>query len=142
MLARIFESDLHPLRRSDRRGGLHRVWHDALTDSGYETALTPMDVLDTPDSFHVILDVPGVTRDDLDVQLDGRRLTIKAQRSIETVEGVQRLVAERQNVRFSRTVVLPRSVDRDAIEAKVDAGILRLTLPKVKSATPLKIDIT
>jgi len=101
-----------------------------------------MDVLDTPDSFHVILDVPGVTRDDLDVQLDGRRLTIKAQRSIETVEGVQRLVAERQNVRFSRTVVLPRSVDRDAIEAKVDAGILRLTLPKVKSATPLKIDIT
>jgi HSP20 family protein len=99
------------------------------------------DVYEDARAYTIALDLPGIRRDGLDVNLDGGRLTIRGERAPR--EGVDVRRAERPHGRFVRSFSLPDAVDRHAITADYKDGVLALRLPK--RAEPqerrLKIDI-
>lgn len=97
---------------------------------------------ETEDAYRIEADLPGVKEDQLDITLDGNKLTVSGARSAqETKEGESYHVTERRYGSFSRTFTLPRDVNGDAIEAKLDAGVLTLVVPKRPESKARKIAI-
>jgi HSP20 family protein len=88
-----------------------------------------VDVWETEDGWRVVLDVPGVARDSLRVRLEGHRLVVTGRRASEGVEG-RPSVQEREVGSFRREFLLPFQVRGDAIRADLDAGVLRIELPR------------
>ena len=86
------------------------------------------DVYEEGGEFVITLDLPGIRRDGLDVNLDENRLTIRGERPGR--EGVQPRRSERPHGRFVRSFSLPDAVDRHAITADYKDGVLTLHLPK------------
>ena len=141
MLARIFELDRTPLWSDYIQRSIHRPWHEVDESSSDHITSPALDLIESADSYQVFIDVPGISRDEIEIELDGRRLMIKAQRSIGDLSGSKSLVSERRAFQYARTIILPNTVDQDAIEAGVDHGVLRLCLPKTDEATPRKIEV-
>jgi HSP20 family protein len=148
-----------PLSRPSSRAAFGRVVDDSF-DRFFrnavvaETSRTPaLDVSETDGAYIVAFDVPGVTREQLKVSVEGRRL------SIETVDLAQPAAAEgaaeapkadaaprslyreRSTARYARTVSLPTEVDQTASSAKFENGVLTLTLAKKVKAGAVQIAI-
>jgi HSP20 family protein len=87
------------------------------------------DVYEREGEYVIVLDLPGVARERLDVGLDENRLTVRGERApAETDAHVRR--AERPSGRFVRSFALPETVERAQISADYKDGVLRLRLPK------------
>jgi HSP20 family protein len=87
-------------------------------------------------------DIPGVDPANIDVTLsDGNLLTIKGQREIPSTEKTAWVRQERSTGAFSREVELPAFVDADKIAAKIENGVLKLSMPKSEAAKPRKITV-
>jgi HSP20 family protein len=104
--------------------------------------LPPADVVVTDEAVTVLVDVPGLKADALDVQLHDDLLTIRGERRwpYAPVDGGVRRV-ERGFGRFERTLRVPAGLDADAIGAALEDGVLRLTLPKPAEQRPHRIAI-
>ena len=104
--------------------------------------LPSFEVKETTEAFVVRGDVPGVSEKDLDISVHNSVLTISGKRtSEERKEGESFLVYERQFGSFSRSFSLPDTADGDRIEAKLEAGILTLSIGKKVEAKPKRIAI-
>jgi HSP20 family protein len=98
------------------------------------------EVKETNDSFVVRADLPGLEEKDLDVSLHGGVLTVSGSRQAEDrSEGESYALYERQFGSFSRSFSLPDMADSERIEAKLDNGVLTLTIGKKAEAKPKKI---
>ena len=110
------------------------------------SARTPaIDVAESDTTYTVTLDVPGVARDQLKVTIEGRRLSVEtAEVTDETgaKEGERVLYRERSAVRYARTVSLPAEVDQASSQAKVENGVLTLTLVKKVPTGALQISVS
>jgi HSP20 family protein len=94
-----------------------------------------MDLVEQPEQFIAKLDMPGVSRDDIQVSLDENLLTIKAEKSSEKEERNERWhVSERSYGSMSRSIRLPENADFEHINAAYENGVLTLNIPKL--ATP------
>lgn len=99
------------------------------------------DVYETERDYTVVLDLPGIRREGLDVGVDEGRLTVRGERA-GAPEGVGVRRNERPAGRFARSFGLPEAVDRQAITADYKDGVLRLRLPKrTQEQKRVKIDI-
>jgi len=116
---------------------------DNWRDTDYTTNLVPRaDVLEGEKEFIVVMDLPGVARDDLEINLEDQALTVKAAKTNAVPEGFELRRHERADeVRFGRTFNLGTAVDNEHISAKLDAGVLRITLPKSEKSLPRRIAI-
>jgi HSP20 family protein len=111
----------------------------ATTEVLWEPAL---DFSENPKEYVVRLDIPGVTRDDLDVAMNGNLLTLSGKRELHKREkGEDFLWEERIEGRFTRTLRLPGAVQEPKIEALYNDGILTVKLPKMEQAMRSKIAI-
>lgn len=100
------------------------------------------EVKETTDSFVLRADVPGVDEKDLDVAVHNGVLTVSGSRaSEERKEGESYALYERQYGSFSRSFALPDMADGERIEAKLESGVLSLTIAKKAEAKPRKIEI-
>lgn len=101
----------------------------------------PVDVYETAENLVVEMAVPGVSAEQLDISLEGRQLAIRG--SMPEADGDSRRYWLQSVPRgdFSRTLMLPTSVDGDRIEARVVQGMLHLTLPKRDEAKARKIAV-
>ncbi len=90
-----------------------------------------VDIHEGDRSFKLVLDLPGVSKDDVDVGIEQDMLYVSAKRSL----GVN------EPIIYERQFGLPSSVERDKIEAEMKAGVLTLTLPKHASTQPKQIKI-
>ncbi|ASR34986.1 heat-shock protein Hsp20 [Prauserella marina] len=99
------------------------------------------DVTETEEGYSVEVELPGVKKDDIDVDLTGNRLTITGEAKEKEREGTP-LRRARRTGRFSYRVALPRNVDSDNIEAALADGVLTVTVPKSASAKPRKITVS
>jgi HSP20 family protein len=110
---------------------------------GRPTAFAPaFEVKETNDAFVVKADVPGVDEKDLDVALHNGVLTVSGSRGAEERhEGESYALYERQYGSFTRSFALPDIADGERIEAKLDNGVLTLTIAKKAEAKPRKISI-
>jgi HSP20 family protein len=101
-----------------------------------------LDFSETPKEYGVRMEIPGVARDDLDVNLDGNLLTIGGKRELRKEEkGEDFLWEERIEGRFARTLRLPGVVQEAKIEALYNDGILTVKLPKTEPSLKSKIAI-
>lgn len=100
------------------------------------------DVHESEEAYTLALDLPGITRESLDVSLDDGRLMIRGERA-GAPEGVHARRTERPAGRFVRSFTLPEAVDRQSIAADYKDGVLQLRLPKrtEQKQQRVKIDI-
>ncbi|MCO8266880.1 archaeal heat shock protein Hsp14 [Haloferax prahovense] len=94
-----------------------------------------LDVVDADEAIEVVADLPGFQKDDLDVSVSGRRLTIAADHEESSeVDDDQYVRRERSQRSVSRTITLPTEVVRDEVTASYRNGVLTVTLPKAEPA--------
>lgn len=103
-------------------------------------AYPPLNLWEDEDNFYIEAELPGLKNEDIDVSVtEGDQLTISGSRTPIAPNGGSWLRQECGYGRFSRTITLPAEVDANAVEAKYEAGVLTLTLPKMEQAKPKKI---
>jgi len=106
-----------------------------------EGVFTPLaDVEETADGYQVEIELPGTKRDDIDIEVSGRRLSVRGERKERERVGILRK-RERTVGQFQYEVTLPGDVHEDAVEAHLDAGVLSVHLPKPDSERPRRIEI-
>lgn len=111
-----------------------------------ETASVPdwipvVDIAENDGGYLLKIEIPGVREDQVAVNLDGRNLTVKGERTPEKGEGVRYLRVERAHGAFSRTFQLPENVDPDKVEARFRNGVLDIHVAKSEAAKPRVIAV-
>lgn len=101
----------------------------------------PLDLYRDGDSFVARIDLPGVDPASIDVDVEDRTLTIRAERMAEDGENIQWLTRERLTGTFARQLVLGQGVALDNITAAYTDGVLTLTIPMAEQAKPRKIEV-
>ncbi|WP_347060603.1 Hsp20/alpha crystallin family protein [Blastococcus sp. HT6-30] len=99
------------------------------------------DVEETDDAYVVEIDLPGVKRDDIDIQLGDRRLTVSGEVKDKERTGILRRRTRRIG-QFQYSVTLPAEVDADEVSAQLDEGVLTVRVPKPEQAKPRRIQIS
>jgi len=102
----------------------------------------PMDVYREGDHFVLLVDLPGVDPDSIDVHVDNGMLTIKAERSGPQGDGLDWILSERTTGAYLRQLTLGDGVDTDRIQAGYEAGVLQVTIPVAEKAKPRRIAVT
>lgn len=102
------------------------------------------DVLETEREILVMMDVPGSTPDEIEIVLENNVLTVNGERRVPTSQESEKTafhLAERRYGQFSRSFILPRDVDQEAIQASFENGVLTVTVPKSEKARRRRIEI-
>lgn len=99
------------------------------------------DVVEREDGFHVFMDMPGVSKESLDIDLQEDKLVVSGFATHETADNETALDHEFGEGTFKRSMTLSDIVDREAIEASFQDGVLELVLPRVAKTEPRKIEI-
>ncbi|SFW70578.1 Hsp20/alpha crystallin family protein [Amycolatopsis australiensis] len=106
-------------------------------------AAMPMDAYRAGDEFVVCFDLPGVSKDAIELDIERNVLTVKAERRpLADGDDVQMQVSERPLGVFSRQLFLGDTLDADHIAAEYEAGVLTLRIPIAEKAKPRRIEIT
>lgn len=100
----------------------------------------PADVEETDDAYIVDIELPGVRKQDLDIEIADRRLTVRGERKEKARVGILRR-RERTVGRFQYEVTLPGNVDEDGVAANLDDGVLAVRIPKPASERPRRIEV-
>lgn len=104
-----------------------------------------VDIHEDADHIYVEAELPGFNKDDVDIALENQTLTITAEKKQEPPQKPQRpdyLLHERRYRRFVRSFTLPNIVDQQKVDAKLQDGILMITLNKHEQTKPKKIPIS
>lgn len=97
------------------------------------------DILEKDNGFHIIMDLPGVNKDDLRIDVHGDQIMITARSSY--APSGPCVHKEHQAVEYSRMFTISDTVDRERIDASLKNGVLELLLPKAEAAKPRRIEI-
>ena len=99
--------------------------------------LPPADIRETDAAYILAVELPGLSRDDIELRIDGDALILSGHKTEEIDDGASSYrVSERRYGRFERAFPLPADVERERIEAQFKDGVLRVTLPKSAAAQP------
>jgi len=115
---------------------------DAAQSTAARRWVPAMDLVETEDQLVLRADLPGMSRDDIGIEIKDNVLTISGERKAEHErkgEGFHRI--ERSTGRFSRSLGLPRGTDADSVNANFENGVLEVRLPKPAERKPTKIEI-
>jgi len=122
-----------------------RAWQERLerlSVSRTDSWTPPIDVYETDDRYVVAAELPGLTREDIDVQVENNTLTIKGQRRQDSdvkKENYHRV--ERCYGAFSRSFSLPNTIDSTKVRAEYHDGVLTVTLPMREESKPRQIQV-
>lgn len=99
------------------------------------------DIYEDAQGITLKVDLSGVSRDRLSIQVDGDTLAIEGQVSIDMPEGMEALYADVRATRYQRHFTLSNELEKDNISAKMKDGVLTLTVPKRAELQPRKIEV-
>ena len=111
------------------------------TDSNQRPVAPAVDIFEDAGGITLLADMPGVSRDRLEVNLDGDNLSIEGRVELDAPAEMRALWAEVSVPRFRRTFTLSRELDAARIEANLKDGVLTLRVPKQAHAQPRRIDV-
>ena len=132
----------HPLSLINEVDRLAKEMWDAWRPLTFESSLVPhTDMYEENNQLVMKTELPGIDKDDLDVTLEGDRLTIKAEKKEEVKEDATHHTRERYYGHYYRSMTLPYPVKADEISATMDNGVLELRLPKAEEVQAKKIEI-
>lgn len=133
------------MRRSPFRTDFDRIFGELfMEDNGDSpTVWRPrVDISETESDFRVTADLPGVTKDEVNVNFEDDTLVISGERKQEsTTEETNYYRTERIYGRFSRSFTFPKGIEIDKISAKFDNGVLEVSVPKTAESKPRKISV-
>lgn len=117
---------------------IDRLFQTALTDFSGTTSARhfPVDLYEDKNNTYVRAELPGVSRDDINVEMVEGYLNISANRKSTATEGGE------SSFSFSRSVAVNEAVQADKVAAAYENGVLTVTLPKQEEAKPKKISVT
>ena len=128
-LNRLFESNLIKSRYDEEEPG-SGVW------------APPVDILETPESIVLIVELPGLDKKSIHVEVKENVITLKGERKfVKGIKEEQYHRIERYYGKFIRSFNLPSSVEKDKAEARFKDGILRVTLPKSQKIKPQQVTV-
>ena len=102
----------------------------------------PVDVKEVDDNFIVSAMLPGLKPEDVEIQIVNETVSLKGEFKNEIDENSVYILQERPSGKFCRTVTLPDTLNSGKAEAKMENGILMLTIPKAEEAKPKTIKVT
>lgn len=123
-----------PFRELDRVAG-------QLLDSRQGPRLMPMDLYRDGDHFVLNADLPGIDPGSVDIDVDGQVLTIRAERTTRSQEGVKWIARERTAGSYLRQLHLGTGLDMEKISASYENGVLSVVIPVSEQAKPRKIQV-
>ncbi|WP_411075592.1 Hsp20/alpha crystallin family protein [Streptomyces sp. cmx-4-7] len=132
------------LMRTDPFRELDRLTQQMLGTTGTwsRPSAVPMDAYREGDAYVIVMDLPGVSTDAIDIDVERNMLTVKAERRpVPRADDVQMELSERPLGVFSRQLVLADTLDTEKITADYEAGVLTLRIPIAERAKPRKIAI-
>ena len=100
-----------------------------------------MDIQEDDAGYSVTLDVPGVRKEDIEVSVDGNRVTVQAEIKREHAREGRELHVERYSGRLFRGFTLPQEIDREHCQAHYENGVLTLTLPRKGDGQSTKLTV-
>lgn len=131
----------HPYSRMmAHRRMFQQMMNDEYAGDGNRISF-PLDVKDSAETYEVVAVLPGVSAEDLNIQVINDTLTIQGEIKVDYDEDARYLLRERPAGRFMRTIRLPESVDSAKVEASLKDGILTLSVPKAEEARPKTIKV-
>lgn len=104
----------------------------------------PLDVIDAPDAYVLILPLPGLRASDVEISVLGNNVRISGEikdRELLQPEGARWLIRERQYGPFDRSVTLPMALNSEQASAEFEDGVLRVHIPKADGARPKTIPV-
>ena len=99
------------------------------------------DIYETDEALFVVMEIPGVARNDVDIHLENNELLVEARIDPGNYENYKPVYTEYNVGNFSRSFRLSSKIDTSGIDAKVNDGVLTLRLPKAAEAKPRKIQV-
>lgn len=128
------------------RNRMNRIFndldHSQWLMSGSEGENTPRtNLYEMNDHFELQAEVPGLSKDDLNIKIQGNYLEINGKRGSATPAGFSAQRLERQDGAFSRSFTLPMDIAQEKVAATIKNGILILTLPKAETSKPRQIAV-
>lgn len=100
------------------------------------------DVIEGEKEYRILMDLPGVQAENLEINVEHQTLTVKAERTVELPEGFEQRRRERaERTGFSRTFRLGNAVDADGITASLKDGVLEIGLPKSEQSVARRIQV-
>lgn len=103
--------------------------------------LMPMDLYRDADNYVLNADLPGIDPQSVDVDVDGQLLSIRAERTASTRDGVRWIARERSAGSYLRRFTLGQGIDTAHISASYDNGVLSIVLPVSEKAKPRKVEV-
>jgi HSP20 family protein len=111
------------------------------TRGNTQTLQPPVNIFEDAEGITLEADMPGVSKDRLQVQVDQDRLLVEGGVEFPMPEGMEALYADVRATRYSRSFALSRGLETANIEANLKDGVLRLRIPKRAEVRPRKIDV-
>lgn len=105
------------------------------------TLRPPVDIYENNDGITLFADMPGVSRERLNIQVDRDTLAIEGAAAIETPAGMEPLYADVRSTKYRREFSLSSELDPDNINATLKDGVLRIHIPKRAEVRPRKIEV-
>jgi HSP20 family protein len=117
-------------------------WAAAPGETNYASFTPPVDIYEEKDAIFVKAELPGIQPEEVHIEVENKTLTLRGERKLErkeTKDGYHRI--ERQYGSFTRSFVLPETVDSEHVEAEMNDGVLTVRLPKRAQAQPRRIEV-
>ena len=129
------------------RARMNRILEESLphateTESHAGSWMPPVDIFEKEDSLVLEAELPGLKKEDLDIQIENNNLTLRGERKhqMETQEQDYFRI-ERSYGTFVRSFSLPATIQRERITAAMKDGVLQIVLPKAEEARPKKVEV-
>jgi HSP20 family protein len=107
----------------------------------FRAFLPATDIFETDRALTVVLEMPGVSKDSVDVSLEDDVVRIEGRIDYSTYEGLQPLYTEYNVGHYVRSFQLSNQINQDGIKAEIEDGVMTLMLPKVEKAKPRRIAV-
>lgn len=131
----------HPYgRMMANRRMMHRMMNDEWPETPARVAF-PIDVKDGEEAYEIFALLPGVSAEDLNIQIVNDTVTIQGEIKVDSDENESYIIRERPAGRFMRALRLPETVDSAKVDASLKDGVLTLYIPKAEEARPKTIKI-
>jgi HSP20 family molecular chaperone IbpA len=111
------------------------------TQADVSTLLPPVDVIEDAAGITLFADLPGASKDKLNLEIEGDTLTIQAEIALNVPQGMTASRAEVDVSQYRRVFTLSKELDSAKISAELNNGVLKLRIPKAEHAQPRKIEI-
>ncbi len=121
---------------------LDDFFNDVVASDSGRLYVPSMDVSETDSHYHIQLTLPGMRKDEINIDLEDRRLTVTGERKEETKDNNRRYhVRETRLGHFERSVMLPNNINQDKIDARFEDGILNIDIEKKEKQVNKQIKV-